>query len=91
MNQHNQPDHGAIKKVVQVFKNGRSRAVRIPKEFEFAGDAVIMRKQPDGSILIMTETTAGLVEYLKTAEPWAGGDFLSDDSDLLPLDEVDLT
>ena len=91
MNQHNQPDHGPIKKVVQVFKNGRSRAVRIPKEFEFAGDSVVMRRQPDGSILIMTASTAGLVEYLKTAEPWTGGDFLPDDSDLLPLDEVDLS
>lgn len=91
MNQHNQPDQGTIKKVVQVFKNGRSRAVRIPKEFEFAGDSVIMRKQPDGSILIATATTAGLAEYLKTAEPWTGGDFLLDDSDLLPLDDVDLS
>jgi len=88
MNEHNRMDGPAAKKVVQVFKNGRSRAVRIPKEFEFASDSVVMRKQPDGSIVIMTAVTAGLVDYLKTAEPWTGGDFLHDDSDLLPLDEA---
>lgn len=89
MNQHNNPQDVVAKKVVQVFKNGRSRAVRIPKEFEFAGDSVVMRKQPDGSIILMTAVTAGLVDYLKTAEPWTGSDFL-DDSDLLPLDEAGL-
>jgi antitoxin VapB len=81
-------DKGVAKKVVQIFRNGRSRAVRIPKEFEFAADSVIMRRQPDGSLILMTATTAGLVDYLETAEPWTGGDFLSDDDDLLPPDEV---
>jgi hypothetical protein len=32
--------------------------------------------------------TAGLVEYLTTAEPWTGGEFLEGDETLLPLDEV---
>ena len=90
MNHHARAEAGIAKRTVQVFKNGRSRAIRIPKEFEFAGDSVIMRKQPDGSILLMTAVTAGLVDYLKTAEPWKGGEFLSDDSDLHPLDDVDL-
>lgn len=90
MNQQNRADDGVVKKVVQVFRNGRSRAIRIPKEFEFTGDSVIMRRQPDGSIVIMAAMTAGLVDYLKTAEPWTGGSFLSDDDDLLPPDEVPL-
>jgi antitoxin VapB len=89
MNQHNVPDEGVVKKKVQIFKNGRSRAIRIPKEFEFAGDSVVMYRQPDGSIVVATAVTAGLLDYLKTAEPWTGGEFISDDSDLLPLDEVD--
>lgn len=91
MNQHNRLDDTSAKKIVQVFKNGRSRAVRIPKEFEFAADSVVMRRQPDGSIILMPAVTAGLVDYLKTAEPWTGGDFLSDDSDLPVLDEVDFS
>lgn len=88
MNHYSQPDAAVTKKTVQVFRNGRSRAIRIPKEFEFVGDSVIMRKQPDGSILLMTGVTAGLVDYLKTAEAWEGGDFLADDSDLQPPDDV---
>lgn len=77
-------------KLVQVFKNGRSRAIRLPKEFEFASDSAILRKQPDGSILIMPAKTAGLLDYLRSAEPWTGDGFLENDNDLAPLDEVDL-
>jgi antitoxin VapB len=90
MNAFDRIDDSGSKRVVQVFKNGRSRAIRIPKEFEFEGNSVILRKQPDGSILVMTAETAGLVEYLKTAEPWTGGVFLGDDLDLPPLAEVNL-
>lgn len=35
---------GAKEQRVRVFKNGRSRAIRIPKEFEFEGDEVTIRK-----------------------------------------------
>jgi antitoxin VapB len=30
---------------VKVFKNGRNKAVRIPREFEFPGEEAIMRKE----------------------------------------------
>ena len=90
MNEHSPIDDDANGVTVNVFNNGRSRAVRIPKEFEFAGKTVIMSKQPDGSIIMRTGETAGLVDYLKTAEAWTGEPFLEDDADLLPLDEIDL-
>lgn len=32
-------------RVVRVFRNGRNQAVRIPREFEFAADEAIMRKE----------------------------------------------
>ncbi|WP_276120246.1 antitoxin [Pararhizobium qamdonense] len=88
MNEHSNIENAGIK--VSVFKNGRSRAVRIPKEFELAGENVIMNLQPDGSILIRTAETSGLVDYLKTAEAWTGDAFIGDDGDLEPLDEIDL-
>lgn len=78
----------SIRKKVQVFKNGRSRAIRIPKEFEFASDSAILTKQSDGSILIMPAATSGLLDYLKNAEPWEGGAFLGSGHDLAELDEV---
>jgi antitoxin VapB len=36
---------------VKIFKNGRNRAVRIPREFEFAGDEAIMRKEGNRLII----------------------------------------
>ena len=75
---------------VSVFKNGRSRAIRIPKEFELEGDTAVLVRQPDGSILMRTAVTAGLINYLQQAEAWEGDDFLSDDDDVGPLREIDL-
>jgi len=48
-----------------------------------------MIRQPDGSILIRTAVTAGLIDYLKQAEAWTGEDFVGDDEDLAPLREVE--
>lgn len=34
-----------------LFRNGRNQAVRIPREFEMEGNAVLMRKEGDRLIL----------------------------------------
>jgi antitoxin VapB len=36
---------------VKLFKNGRSQAVRIPREFELPGEDAIMRKEGDRLII----------------------------------------
>ena len=36
---------------VKVFKNGRNRAVRIPREFEFPGEDATMRKEGNRLII----------------------------------------
>ena len=91
MNEHVPVDKEQEGVTVSVFSNGRSRAIRIPKEFEFSGKTVVMSKQPDGSILLRTGETSGLVDYLQTAEAWNGGDFLAEvDDEFAPLDEIDL-
>ena len=38
-------------KVAKLFKNGRSQAVRLPKEFRFKGNQVRIRKVADGVLL----------------------------------------
>jgi antitoxin VapB len=38
-------------KVAKLFRNGRSQAVRLPKEFRFEGDCVRVRKVPGGVLL----------------------------------------
>lgn len=59
-----------IERQVRVFKNGRNRAVRIPVEFEFSGDEVIMRREGDK---ITMEPVRGkkesLIEWLRKQEP----------------------
>lgn len=37
--------------VAKIFRNGRSQAVRLPKEFRFEGDAVRVRRVPEGVLL----------------------------------------
>lgn len=37
--------------MAKLFRNGRSQAVRLPKEFRFAGDRVRVRKVPEGVLL----------------------------------------
>ena len=86
-------EHVSAKKIVHVFKNGRSRAVRIPKEFDFEGDEVEMTKDNLGNITLHPiKRTTGLLALLATLEPLDKADWLPeiDDSDLLPLDEVEL-
>jgi antitoxin VapB len=58
---------------VKVFMNGRSRAVRIPKEFEFPGDEVVMRKDDDGTLTLepvrAKRSPRELVEWLRAQPP----------------------
>jgi antitoxin VapB len=55
-------------RVVKVFRNGRSQAIRIPKEFELSCDRVVIRKE-DGRLVIEESPNASLLELLATLEP----------------------
>jgi len=39
-------------KEARIFKNGQSQAVRLPKEFRFEGDSVLINKVGDCVILL---------------------------------------
>lgn len=39
----------------KLFRNGRSQAVRLPKDFQFNGEDVFIRKHGDAVILIPKE------------------------------------
>jgi antitoxin VapB len=53
---------------VKVFKNGRNRAVRIPREFEFPGDEAIMRKEGN-RLVIEPAPPKSLLAVLRTLAP----------------------
>jgi antitoxin VapB len=59
--------------VAKLFKNGRSQAVRLPREFRFQGDEVRIRKVGDAVLLEpMVRDTHALFEEMDriSAKPW---------------------
>lgn len=85
---HDQPKE----RTVRIFRNGRSRAVRIPSEFDLAGDEVIIRQEKNGLITIQPverrRSPREVIEWLR-AQPQIDEVFPDiDDSDMLPLDDI---
>lgn len=71
---------------VKLFKNGRSQAVRIPREFELPGEDAIMRME-GGKLVIEPAPPRSLLALLATLEP------IEDDFEEIrdiPPDAVDL-
>ncbi len=79
---------------VSVFRNGRSQAVRIPKDFEFDSDKVLMSRDNDGTLHLRPKgqrmTILEVLDWLKEQGPIE--DFPGDpgDDDLAPLDDIKL-
>ena len=44
-------------KTAKIFKHGNSQAVRLPKEFRFAGDQVQITRSGSGVLLLPSELT----------------------------------
>ena len=45
-------DQGAFVKTAKLFKNGDSQAVRLPKEFRFAGAEVLIKRVGSAVVLL---------------------------------------
>ena len=77
-----------------LFRNGRSQAVRIPKEFEFDGDKVLISKDKDGTVHLrpksQKKSLIQMLDWLKENGPIE--DFPGDPGNegLLPLDDIEL-
>ena len=70
-------------KKAKIFMNGRSQAVRLPKEFRFDCDEVFVERQ--GDRVILSAKKPGWDEFFDSV-PVFGSDFLSDREDLPPQD-----
>ena len=62
-----EPAKTSLERHVKVFKNGRNKAVRIPREFEFPGDQAIMRKEGDRLVIEPVPTKSLLALLAKLA------------------------
>lgn len=79
---------------ISLFRNGRSQAVRIPKEFELKTDKVLISRDADGTLhlrpSVRKRSLVEVLDWLKKEGPI--DDFPGDpgDADLLPLDDIEL-
>lgn len=67
--------------IAKIFMNGRSQAVRLPKEYRFNTDQVYITKQGDNIILSAKVPTW---DDFFDAKPVFGNDFLKDRLDERP-------
>lgn len=67
-----------LMKTAKIFMNGRSQAVRLPKEFRFDCDEVFIERQ--GDKVILTARKPDWDEFFDS-RPVFGDDFLADRED----------
>ena len=70
-------------KIAKIFMNGRSQAVRLPKEYRFDTDEVYVTKQ--GQNIIISPKKITWDEFFNT-KPAFDDDFLDDREDTQPQD-----
>ena len=70
---------------VRLFRNGRNQAIRIPREFELAGNEAIIRREGN-RLIIEALQRPSLLAFLAACQP-ADVDF-PDIDNLPPLDDV---
>lgn len=82
--------HDKDARTASLFRNGRSQAVRIPKEFEFEGDEVLISRDDTGKLTIEpVRKKPTLLEVLATLEPLPEEDWMPEIDDY-PPEPVDL-
>jgi antitoxin VapB len=76
-------------RTASLFRNGRSQAVRIPREFEFPPGEVTMYKDGQRLIIEPIAKTSALAALFASWEP-LDDEFPDVDAGLLPLGDVTL-
>ena len=79
---------------VRLFRNGRSQAVRIPRDFELPGTEATMRKEGSKLVIepVRKKSLKALLAHLRTLEPLAEDEQFPEIDDLRaePIDLGDL-
>jgi len=57
-----------VARTAKLFKNGRSQAVRLPREFRFSGDEVYIEKR--GAEVILRPKKVDWQEFFATPSPF---------------------
>lgn len=67
----------------KVFQNGRSQAIRLPKEFRVASEEVYLKKTPDGFLVIEKDPW----ELFREGIAELSDDFMAGDRNQPPLEK----
>ncbi len=82
-------DSNSTDRRVRLFRNGRSQAVRIPKDLEFPGHEVVLRREGERLVIEAAPVSTNLLRALAAMQPTE--EQLPDvDRGLLPLGDVKL-
>jgi len=54
---------------VRIFRNGRSQAIRIPREFALTGDVAVISRDKNGRLILETSKQPSLSELLDSWGP----------------------
>jgi len=76
-------------KTVAIFRNGRSQAVRIPKEWELPGKTAVIKRDRDRLIIEAQKPKPNLLEVLRSLEPLGPEDCFPEMDDP-PPEPIDL-
>ncbi len=76
---------GGMKEIItaKLFKNGNSQAVRLPKEFRFEGDEVLIRRE-GRKVIIEPKKKKGKWHSFFADNTVVPDDFLADRGDVPP-------
>ena len=69
------------RRIAKLFMNGRSQAVRLPKEFRFEGETVNIRK--DGQDVVLSPIRKSWDDFFQNT-PLPTNDFMNERVDLPP-------
>ena len=69
---------------VRLFRNGRSQAIRIPREFALPGNEATIYRDSKGRLIVEAVRKPTLVELLKTWEPLSDEDSMPEIKDFPP-------
>lgn len=69
---------------VRLFKNGRSQAVRIPREFELPGSEAILSRDRNGNLILEPVKKTRLADLLSSWKPLADSESIPAVEDMPP-------
>ena len=69
---------------VRIFRNGRSQAIRIPREFALPGNEATISRDRKGRLIVEAAQKPTLTELLDSWEPLDDKDAMPEIKDYLP-------